>query len=65
MEYFADKIAKEQGTPVKVFSPKAQSALQEIDWSGNIRELRNVVERLIILGGKEISLDDVQAFASK
>lgn len=65
IEYFANKIAKEQGTPVKVFSTKALDALQEIDWSGNIRELRNVVERLMILGGKEVSLDDVKAFASK
>jgi DNA-binding NtrC family response regulator len=39
--------------------------LQEYDWTGNIRELRNVVERLIILGGNEISETDVKMFASK
>ena len=39
--------------------------LQEYDWTGNIRELRNVVERLIILGGQEISETDVALFASK
>ena len=44
---------------------RAIKLLQEYDWTGNIRELRNVVERLIILGGNEISENDVQLFASK
>jgi DNA-binding NtrC family response regulator len=48
-----------------VFLPEAISALQSYDWSGNIRELRNVVERLLILGASEISLKDVSLFASK
>jgi DNA-binding NtrC family response regulator len=48
---FADKIASEQGNAVKKFSGDAVKLLQEYDWTGNIRELRNVVERLIILGG--------------
>jgi two-component system nitrogen regulation response regulator NtrX len=39
--------------------------LQEYDWTGNIRELRNVVERLIILGEKEVSVLDIKLFASK
>jgi len=39
--------------------------LKKYDWTGNIRELRNVVERLIILGGEEITEEDVQLFASK
>ena len=47
------------------FSKEAIKLLQEYDWTGNIRELRNVVERLIILGGKEISKSDVELFASK
>ncbi len=64
-EYFAQKIAEEQGMPVKAFSKTAFEELQNINWTGNIRELRNVVERLIILGGKEISAEDVQTFASK
>ena len=65
IEYFAEKIASEQGNVVKKFSPSAIKLLQEYDWTGNIRELRNVVERLIILGGSEISEDDVKLFASK
>src|SRR6187402_594741 len=48
IEYFAQKIASEQGNVVKVFSAQAIQLLQEYDWTGNIRELRNVVERLII-----------------
>ena len=63
--HFAEKIASEQGNAVKHFSAAAVKLLQEYDWTGNIRELRNVVERLIILGGNEISESDVQLFASK
>jgi transcriptional regulator with GAF, ATPase, and Fis domain len=63
--HFAEKIASEQGTAVKSFSKKAIQLLQEYDWTGNIRELRNVVERLIILGENEISEQDVTLFASK
>ena len=48
-----------------MFSKKAVQLLQEYDWTGNIRELRNVIERLIILGGTEISEQDVKLFASK
>jgi two-component system nitrogen regulation response regulator NtrX len=65
IEHFASKIAEEQGNSTKVFSKKAITLLQEYDWTGNIRELRNVVERLIILGGNEISETDVKLFASK
>jgi two-component system nitrogen regulation response regulator NtrX len=65
IEHFAVKIANEHGNVVKHFSKEAISLLQEYDWTGNIRELRNVVERLIILGGSEISESDVKAFASK
>jgi transcriptional regulator with GAF, ATPase, and Fis domain len=63
--HFAEKIASEQGTAVKKFSDDAIKLLQEYDWTGNIRELRNVVERLIILGGSQISENDVKLFASK
>jgi DNA-binding NtrC family response regulator len=63
--YFAAKIASEQGNTSKTFSRAALSLLQKYDWTGNIRELRNVVERLIILGGAEISEQDVKLFASK
>ena len=65
IEHFTEKIAAEQGIAPKTFSKKAIQLLQEYDWTGNIRELRNVVERLIILGGNEISETDVQLFASK
>ena len=65
ISHFAEKIASEQGNSGKNFSKEAIQLLQEYDWTGNIRELRNVVERLIILGGNEISESDVQLFASK
>jgi DNA-binding NtrC family response regulator len=65
IEHFTEKIAAEQGIAPKTFSKKAIKLLQEYDWTGNIRELRNVVERLIILGSNEISETDVQLFASK
>ncbi|MGB5554848.1 MAG: sigma-54 dependent transcriptional regulator [Flavobacteriaceae bacterium] len=65
ISHFADKIAAEQGIAPKMFSNKAIALLKGYDWTGNIRELRNVVERLIILGGKEVSEDDVKLFASK
>jgi DNA-binding NtrC family response regulator len=65
INHFSDKISEEQGTGKKVFSDKAIKLLQEYDWTGNIRELRNVVERLIILGEKEVSENDVKLFASK
>ncbi|NQZ45645.1 MAG: sigma-54-dependent Fis family transcriptional regulator [Flavobacteriaceae bacterium] len=63
--HFAEKIAHEQGTAAKAFSKKAVEQLQGYDWTGNIRELRNVVERLIILGGNEVTEKDVALFASK
>lgn len=65
INHFADKIAAEQGSATKRFADEAVKLLQEYDWTGNIRELRNVVERLIILGGHEISENDVKLFASK
>ena len=63
--HFADKIGGEQGIPPKMFSKKAVELLTGYDWTGNIRELRNVVERLIILGGDEVTEEDVKLFASK
>lgn len=65
IEHFSKKIADEQGSIAKEFSAEALTLLQEYDWTGNIRELRNVVERLIILGGTTISEEDVKLFASK
>ena len=63
--HFSEKIAQEHGTARKEFTSSAVDLLKEYDWTGNIRELRNVVERLIILGGKEVTKEDVTLFASK
>lgn len=63
--YFCTQIAAEQGAPIKTFDSKAMELLESFDWTGNIRELRNVVERLIILGGPNITQEDVRLFAQK
>lgn len=65
IEHFTQKITAEQGIAPKSFSKGAIKLLQAYDWTGNIRELRNVVERLIILGNKEVTENDVKLFASK
>lgn len=62
IQHFTEKIAGEQGTKPKTFDDKAISILEQLDWTGNIRELRNVVERLIILGDQQISDKDVKQF---
>lgn len=61
--HFSDLICAEQGIQLKSFDAKAVKALQERSWTGNIRELRNVVERLIILGGSKITKEDVELFS--
>ena len=63
VEYFCEQICGEQGVKVKTFEAAAVKALQDRNWPGNIRELRNVVERLIILGGNTISVEDVNLYA--
>ena len=60
--HFLELIASEYGQPKKVVDKNAMEYLQQHDWTGNIRELRNVVERLIILSGKTISAEDVENF---
>ena len=65
INHFSEKIALEHGTTPKFFTDKAIALLKEYDWTGNIRELRNVVERLIILGNTEVDVADVKLFASK
>ena len=65
IDHFKSRVAEEQGIAPKDFTKKAVELLKSYDWTGNIRELRNVVERLIILGGNEVSEDDVKHFASK
>ncbi len=63
VNHFSRQISEEQGIQPKTFDKSALKALQELEWTGNIRELRNVVERLLILGGKSISEADVAAYA--
>ncbi|MGZ3882970.1 MAG: sigma-54 interaction domain-containing protein, partial [Bacteroidia bacterium] len=60
--HFINLICTEGNMPVKSISKEALKELQKRTWSGNIREFRNVIERLIILGGKEISEKDVKQF---
>ncbi len=62
VNYFLDVIADEYGQVKKEIEPKAMDALQQYDWTGNIRELRNVVERLIILSNKIITAGDVETY---
>ncbi len=62
VEHFTKLIASDYGQPQKELDKAAMDLLQNYDWTGNIRELRNVVERLIILGGKTITADDVKSF---
>lgn len=63
VEYFTGMICAEQGIAVKSFEPAAIKALQQKEWTGNIRQLRNVVERLIILAGPKITAADVELYA--
>lgn len=63
VEYFTGMICAEQGIAVKSFEPAAIQALQQKEWTGNIRQLRNVVERLIILAGPKITAADVELYA--
>ena len=65
INYFVEIICKEQGIESKSFSKESISLLEDYNWSGNIRELRNVIERLIILGGNPISEKDIKLFATK
>ena len=63
--YFTELLAKEQGLEQKTFSDEALKKLSSYPWTGNIRELRNVVERLLILGDNPISAENITQFAPK
>jgi DNA-binding NtrC family response regulator len=63
LDKFLEDIAQENGSAKKKISKEALARLQELPWTGNIRELRNVVERLVILGETTISLEDVKKYA--
>ncbi len=65
INHFSKIISEEHGTTQKEFDADAIAALQTFSWTGNIRELRNVVERLIILGGNPVSAADVANFVRK
>ena len=65
VNHFLKLIAKEQGTTPKEIDDQAIESLMNYNWPGNIRELRNVVERLMILGGQHITAQDVKNFAQK
>jgi DNA-binding NtrC family response regulator len=66
VDYFSDKISKSQGITNKAFTKDAISLLKSYDWSGNIRGLRNVVERLIILGDeREITENNIKEYSNK
>ena len=63
--HFMKQLAAEQRMEIKAFSTAAIKELQNYPWSGNIRELRNVVERLLILGSNPVSVNDIKQFAPK
>ena len=64
-EQFCEEVCLSQGIPVKIITPYALKMLQDYEWTGNVRELHNVIERLIILGGAKITEEDVQNYAYK
>lgn len=63
-EKFLREICEESGQPLKPFTSDALQELKAVNWSGNIRELRNVIERLVILCDKKITADDVLSFSN-
>lgn len=65
VSHFTNQISSQNGIAPKLFNDDALELLKAYDWTGNIRELRNVVERLIILGGETITTSDVKSYAAK
>lgn len=65
VNHFSAQLSDSAGMPYKEFSPEAIQTLKEYDWTGNIRELRNVVERMLILGGNPVSKSDIENFVRK
>jgi DNA-binding NtrC family response regulator len=65
VEHFTEGICREYGIARKSISSESIAELEKMPWRGNVRELRNVVERLIILGGDQISIDDIRAYVSE
>ena len=65
VDHFSEMISAQNGTAKRIFTKGAIDLLSSYEWTGNIRELRNVVERLLILGEEVISENDVKTFANK
>lgn len=63
-KHFIQLICSDHGIPCKVLTESALNALRELDWTGNIRELRNIIERLVILCDQEIDANDVHKYAN-
>ena len=63
-DYFLEMICSDQGIPAKTISKDAYEALKEVNWTGNIRELRNIIERLIILCSDKITGEDVRLYGN-
>jgi DNA-binding NtrC family response regulator len=63
-KHFIQLICLDHGIPCKVLTESALNALRELDWTGNIRELRNIIERLVILCDQEIDVNDVHKYAN-
>ncbi|MEZ5023189.1 MAG: helix-turn-helix domain-containing protein [Chitinophagales bacterium] len=64
VDYFLDEICKEYGMAPKVIEKEGYDLLVQRNWTGNIRELRNITERLIIMSGKTITAEDVKYYCS-
>lgn len=62
-DYFMTQLCEEHNMPLKSISKEAIKELQKLNWTGNIREFKNVMERLLILSDKSISEKDVIAYA--
>jgi len=62
--HFLNLICQDHGIQTKSIDDAAVSALQNLNWTGNIRELRNIIERLVILSDQNITTDDVQRYAN-
>ena len=62
--HFIKMVCADQGIPLKKFNEDALKALKNVDWTGNIRELRNIIERLVILCGPIISAEDVKMYSN-
>jgi DNA-binding NtrC family response regulator len=63
-DHFIDQICKEYGMPKKEIESAAIKELQQVNWTGNVREFRNIIERLIILCPKTIDKDSVKVYAN-